>query len=241
MQRVAAHSTSSRYGTRWPTEVSQARSLRRREIHWDEVKRVTSPDGAGLPDKGTWAGWAGGSTGPLSILGEFGEALSKASPPDSRWTWPLSGAIVNVIRSPSPSCAKRSTRLILQGNALVFTSTTPYTRRRGVPSVDVILIGGGAGGAGGTASAFSGGPGGGGGGGGEVHVNIPGRPPKDGEDFASIEITVGAGGARGTVGNPGTGGGDTVFRAGLLTAGGGQGRMTGTGTAPGVGGVGGAG
>ena len=82
----------------------------------------------------------------------------------------------------------------------------------GVLSVDVILIGGGAGGAGGTASAFNGGPGGGGGGGGEVHVNIPATLlPKDGEDFASIEITIGAGGARGTVGNPGTGGGDTVF------------------------------
>ena len=106
----------------------------------------------------------------------------------------------------------------------------------------MILIGGGAGGAGGTASAFNGGPGGGGGGGGEVHVNIPATLlPKDGEDFASIEITIGAGGARGTVGNPGTGGGDTVFGAGLLTAGGGQGGMTGTGTAPGVGGVGGAG
>ena len=133
-------------------------------------------------------------------------------------------------------------QLILQGNALVFTSNNTYTPSAGVLSVDVILIGGGAGGAGGTASAFNGGPGGGGGGGGEVHVNIPATLlPKDGEDFASIEITIGAGGARGTVGNPGTGGGDTVFGAGLLTAGGGQGGMTGTGTAPGVGGVGGAG
>lgn len=203
---------------------------------------MTSPDGAGIPDKGDVGGWAGGSTGPLSILGEFGSALVQGITAGLQVDLAAQQAIVNDHSQSITELREAFNQLILQGNALVFTSNNTYTPSAGVLSVDVILIGGGAGGAGGTASAFNGGPGGGGGGGGEVHVNIPATLlPKDGEDFASIEITIGAGGARGTVGNPGTGGGDTVFGAGLLTAGGGQGGMTGTGTAPGVGGVGGAG
>ncbi|ATW59024.1 hypothetical protein PBI_MAHDIA_25 [Gordonia phage Mahdia] len=36
---------------------------------------MTSPDGAGLPDKEDVGGWAGGSTGPLAILEQFGQYL----------------------------------------------------------------------------------------------------------------------------------------------------------------------
>lgn len=36
---------------------------------------MTSPDGAGLPDKEDAGGWAGGSTGPLAILEQFGQYL----------------------------------------------------------------------------------------------------------------------------------------------------------------------
>lgn len=203
---------------------------------------MTSPDGAGIPGNEDVGGWAGGSTGPLSILGAFGQALVQGITAGITVDLAAQQATVNDHSQSITELRAAINQLILQGNALVFTSNNTYTPSAGVLSVDVILIGGGAGGAGGTASAFNGGPGGGGGGGGEVHVSIPATLlPKDGEDFASIEITIGAGGARGTVGNPGTGGGDTVFGSGLLTAGGGQGGMTGTGTAPGVGGVGGAG
>ena len=202
---------------------------------------MTSPDGAGIPDKEDVGGWSGGY-GPLSILGAFGQDLIQGITAGLQVDLAAQQATVNDHSQSITELREAFNQLILQGNALVFTSNNTYTPSAGVLSVDVILIGGGAGGAGGTASAVNGGPGGGGGGGGEVHVNIPATLlPKDGEDFASIEITIGAGGARGTVGHPGTGGGDTVFGAGLLTAGGGQGGMTGTSTAPGVGGVGGAG
>ena len=202
---------------------------------------MTSPDGAGIPDKEDVGGWSGGY-GPLSTLGAFGQDLIQGITAGLQVDLAAQQATVNDHSQSITELRAAINQLILQGNALVFTSNNTYTPSAGVLSVDVILIGGGAGGAGGTASAINGGPGGGGGGGGEVHVNIPATLlPKDGEDFASIEITIGAGGARGTVGHPGTGGGDTVFGAGLLTAGGGQGGMTGTGTAPGVGGVGGAG
>ena len=36
---------------------------------------MTSPDGAGLPDKEDVGGWAGGSTGPLAFLEQFGQYL----------------------------------------------------------------------------------------------------------------------------------------------------------------------
>lgn len=36
---------------------------------------MTSPDGAGIPDKEDVGGWAGGSTGPLAILEQFGQYL----------------------------------------------------------------------------------------------------------------------------------------------------------------------
>src|SRR5699024_4164877 len=69
-------------------------------------------------------------------------------------------------------------RMILQGQAIVFTSNGTYTKPDGLVSLDVILIGAGGGGGAGTdgnisasIGVYSGGYGGGGGG--EVHTNIP--------------------------------------------------------------------
>ena len=118
-------------------------------------------------------------------------------------------------------------QLVLQGNAIVFTSNNTYYPTKGIVSVDVILLGaGGGGGAGrwdivGTNRAG----GGGGGGGGEVHATIPASLMEKNEDgsFVGISIFVGAGGGGATGPDTvGQGGGDSSF-SDFLTAGGGVG------------------
>lgn len=117
--------------------------------------------------------------------------------------------------------------LILQGNALKFTSNNTYTPSPDITSIDVIIIGAGAGGASGRWDVLGSArrAGGGGGGGGEVHAPVPASLlPTDGSgNYLPIAITVGAGGTGGTAdGQAGVGGGNTSFGP-YLTAGGGNG------------------
>lgn len=133
-------------------------------------------------------------------------------------------------------------QLLLQGNAIVYTSNNTYTPAPGITSVDVILIGAGGGGGSGQWNFFGGDRqgGAGGGGGGEIHTTIPASLfPKSGANYAPVTITMGPGGAGGTAGNPGGGGANCSF-GGWLTAGGGNGGARGT-TLGAVGGAGGIG
>lgn len=107
-------------------------------------------------------------------------------------------------------------QLILQGNAIVFTSNNSYTPSAGIKSIDVIIIGAGGGGSSGSYDALFGNSttGGGGGGGGETHTNVPASLlPVDGSgNFLPIQIVIGAGGA-GASGDAhvGAGGGHSKF------------------------------
>lgn len=120
-------------------------------------------------------------------------------------------------------------QLILQGNAIVFTSNNTYTPSDGIVSIDVIMLGAGAGGAAGRWDIIAGNRrvGSGGGGGGEVHTTIPASLlPMTGGHFDPISIVIGAGGAGGTGdAQAGTGGGNTSFGS-YLTAGGGVGGLS---------------
>lgn len=104
-------------------------------------------------------------------------------------------------------------QLILQGNAIVFTSNNTYVPTDDVLWVEFIIIGAGAGGGAGRWDLIADqrGGGGGGGGGGEVHVKVPSALlPTSGGHFSGIQILVGAGGSGGTSsGNAGSGGGNT--------------------------------
>ncbi|WP_280317311.1 glycine-rich domain-containing protein [Nocardia wallacei] len=135
-------------------------------------------------------------------------------------------------------------QLILQGNALVFTSNNTYTPSPGIVSIDLIEIGAGAGGAAGRWDVLGANrrAGGGGGGGGEVHTPIQASLlPTDGSgNFLPIPITIGAGGAGGASdAAPGGGGGNTSFGP-YIPAGGGNGGIA-TNTLGAGGGLGGAG
>lgn len=137
-------------------------------------------------------------------------------------------------------------QLILQGNAIVFTSNNTYYPTQGIVSVDLIMIGAGGGGGGGSWNVIGNSrkAGAGGGGGGEVHTNVPASLlPKTGGVFDPISIYVGAGGTPGSnQGTAGGGGGNTSF-GNYLTAGGGNGGASVLGGADGPigGGLGGAG
>ncbi|RYE43642.1 MAG: hypothetical protein EOP24_27335, partial [Hyphomicrobiales bacterium] len=139
-------------------------------------------------------------------------------------------------------------QLILQGNAIVFTSPQNYYPSEGITSVEVILIGaGGGGGAGRWEFGWGGKGGGGGGGGGEIHYTIPApllQRNAAGTAYAPVWISVGGGGPGGfNTGDAGSGGGNTSF-GGMLTATGGNGGgpgTTGQNSAGGLGGAGGAG
>lgn len=118
-------------------------------------------------------------------------------------------------------------QLVLQGNAIVFTSNNTYYPTSGIVSIDVIILGAGAGGGAGrwdiVGTNRAGG--GGGGGGGEVHATVPASLLDKAPDgsFTGIPIFVGAGGG-GAPGpeTVGQGGGDSSF-SNFLTAGGGVG------------------
>ncbi|MEC3955802.1 hypothetical protein VMT65_22405 [Nocardia sp. CDC153] len=162
-------------------------------------------------------------------------------------TGPITGTASSNPSDVLPAMTSLQTRfqqILLQGNAIAFTNSQNYTPSKGVLSIDVILIGGGAGGAGGVWNIVAGSrsAGGGGGGGGEVHTTIPASLlPQDGNgNFQPIAITIGAGGAAGGAGGQwGFPGGATSFGP-WLVAGGGQGGQTSLGTC-GPGGAGGAG
>lgn len=127
--------------------------------------------------------------------------------------------------------------LVLQGLAIKFVGNSTYYPSDGVVSVEVIIIGAGGGGGAGSWNLLAGvrHGGAGGGGGGEIHARIPANLLP-----SSVTITIGAGGAGGSVsGGAGTGGGNTLFDT-YLTAGGGVGGSPGSLTV-GVGGSGGAG
>lgn len=134
-------------------------------------------------------------------------------------------------------------QLILQGNAIVFTSNNTYFPPAGVVSLDLIILGAGAGGGGGRWNFLNGGcGGGGGGGGGEVHTSIPASLlPKTNGVYDPVNIIVGGGGAKGDSSpTSGQGGGHTMFGV-YLSAGGGQGGTVGPDGGVGIGGIGGAG
>ena len=76
-------------------------------------------------------GWAGGSTGPLSILGEFGEALVQGITAGLQVDLAAQQAIVNDHSQSITELREAFNRLILQGNALVFTSNNTYTPSAG--------------------------------------------------------------------------------------------------------------
>lgn len=140
-------------------------------------------------------------------------------------------AIINEHTNSITTLQAAFNQMILQGNALVFTSNNTYTPSAGIVSVDLILVGAGGGGGSGRRNVGStvqcGG--GGGGGGGEVHLTVPAALlPKGGSGaFLPIAITIGGGGQGAqTEANPGVGGGNTIF-GDLLTAYGGQGGMGG--------------
>ncbi len=141
-------------------------------------------------------------------------------------------------------------QLILQGNAIVFTSNNSYTPTAGIKSIDVIIIGAGGGGSSGSYDALFGNSttGGGGGGGGETHTNVPASLlPVDGSgNFLPIQIIIGAGGAgAASDAHVGSGGGHSKFgpevgNAGTqwLLGGGGNGGAFGTPAPTAAGGVG---
>lgn len=141
-------------------------------------------------------------------------------------------------------------QLILQGEAIVFTSNNSYTPTPGIKSIDVIIIGAGGGGSSGSYDALFGNSttGGGGGGGGETHTSVPASLlPVDGSgNFLPIQIIIGAGGA-GASGDAhvGAGGGHSKFGPEVgnggtqwLLGGGGDGGAFGTPAPTAAGGVG---
>lgn len=116
-------------------------------------------------------------------------------------------------------------QMILQGEALVFTTPGVYYPSEGIVSVDLILIGAGGGGGGGKWDLQVGyrQGGSGGGGGGEITASIPANLLP-----SSVNITIyqpGVGGGREAAGS---GGGNVLF-GNYLIAGGGQGGLGGNG------------
>ncbi|WP_405134004.1 hypothetical protein [Nocardia sp. NBC_01388] len=162
-------------------------------------------------------------------------------------TGPITGTASSNPSDVLPAMTALQTRfqqILLQGNAIVFTTPQNYTPSKGILSIDIILIGAGGGGAGGMWNLAGAGrsAGGGGGGGGEVHTSIPASLlPTDGNgNFLPIAITVGPGGAAGAPGGQwGFPGAATSFGP-WLAAGGGQGGGVAQGTS-GPGGVAGTG
>ncbi|MFD6398424.1 hypothetical protein [Nocardia sp. NPDC060249] len=173
---------------------------------------------------------------PLAFLNDWatdldakaGEALSGVDSISKGITGPITGTASGDPSDVLPAMTMLQTRfqqILLQGNAIVFTSSGDYIPTPGILSLDIILIGGGAGGAGGRWDIVAGnrGSGGGGGGGGEVHTNIPASllPVDSNGDFLPIPITVGVGGAGGAAGGSnGLNGTNTLFGSWLMAGGG---------------------
>lgn len=173
---------------------------------------------------------------PLAFLNDWAtqldakarEALSGVDSISKGITGPITGTASGNPSDVLPAMTMLQTRfqqILLQGNATVLTASDNYMPTKGILSLDVILIGGGAGGAGGRWDVIAGsrGSGGGGGGGGEVHTNIPASllPVDSNGDFLPIPITVGVGGAGGAPGgSSGLNGTNTSFGSWLMAGGG---------------------
>ncbi|OQM82007.1 hypothetical protein [Rhodococcus sp. 66b] len=116
-------------------------------------------------------------------------------------------------------------QMILQGEALVFTTPGVYYPSEGIVSVDLILIGAGGGGGGGKWDTQIGNRqgGSGGGGGGEITATIPANLLP-----SSVSITIYQAGVGGGREAAGSGGGNVLF-GNYLIAGGGQGGLGGNG------------
>lgn len=171
-----------------------------------------------------------GDSGWFGSNGFFGRIIEAVTLQGMRWTQvDDQQEVINDHTNSIEQLEAAFNQLVLQGNAIVFTSNNTYYPSPGIVSVDIILLGGGGGGGGGrwNALAASRNSGGGGGGGGEVHTNVPASLlPKTGDAFDPIPIYVGQFGAGGnTNGSAGGGGGNTSFGP-YLTAGGGVGGMS---------------
>ena len=107
---------------------------------------MTSPDGAGIPDKGDVGGWSG-DYGPLSILGAFGQALVQGITAGLQVDLAAQQATVNDHSQSITELRAVLNQLILQGNALVTKlyrehaggcdecNGIGYTGRRGIYEV----------------------------------------------------------------------------------------------------------